>query len=244
MRSDTGGIDRAKLSAALLTSGRENSLKQLESIVHPLVTADRQQFLDNAEANGEWLVVLDVPLLFETMDAEARATLFDAIIVVSAPADVQRARVLAREGMSEEKLTAILARPVPDATARAAADWGIETGHPSLAPARAQLARCLASLAEQHSAAYDRWRTTASGGVARVLGVSFDLDDTLWPTWPPIKAASAELARAIDEQLPRMAAAGCGASDALRRSGVAAEAQPLLGHDFTELRRWRCSRKR
>ena len=82
VQSDEGGIDRSKLSAALLTAGKDASFKQLEKIVHPLVTADRDAFIQRASEDGEWVVVLDVPLLFETMDVGVRANLLDAIVVV------------------------------------------------------------------------------------------------------------------------------------------------------------------
>ena len=89
-----GGVDRAKLSAKLLGAS-DADLKAVEAIVHPLVTADRSSFLDEAASDGEWLIILDVPLLLETMGNEVRSKLLDSLIVVSAPAEVQRARVLA-----------------------------------------------------------------------------------------------------------------------------------------------------
>ena len=244
--SPEGGIDRAALSSALLTSGRETSLKRLEELVHPLVTADREAFVAKASAEGAWCVVLDVPLLMETMDADKRATLLDALIVVSAPAEVQRVRVMARPGMTAEKLDAILKRQVPDEVKRAAADFVIETGHETLAPARAQLARCMQTLAERHAAAYGRWRGaplqpargTSVASMLRVRAVSMDLDDTLWPTMPPILAASARLDQDIAELLPRAAAAGAAERSTLRSAvEQAGRAQPLLAHDMTELRR-------
>jgi dephospho-CoA kinase len=103
VEAENGGIDRAKLGAAVAQAGREASLKKLETIVHPLVTADRNAFLEKASKDGEWLVVLDVPLLLETMDEAARAKLLDALVVVSAPAELQRERVLARPGMTAER---------------------------------------------------------------------------------------------------------------------------------------------
>jgi dephospho-CoA kinase len=121
-----GGIDRAVL-AAKLRSGEAN-LKDVESIVHPLVSADRSSFLDDAARAGEWLIVLDVPLLLETTDEVQRAKLIDTLIVVSAPEEVQRARVLARAGMTEDKLQFILSKQVADAAKRAAADHLVDTG--------------------------------------------------------------------------------------------------------------------
>lgn len=158
--AEDGGIDRAKLGAKLRAG--EANLKDVEKIVHPLVTADRNAFLERAAAEGAWLVVLDVPLLMETMDAGARAALLDALVVVSAPADVQRARVLARPGMTDEKLDFILTKQVADATKRDAADFVIDTGPlpsgvSSFAPARAQLTQCLDALAARHSTKYHAW---------------------------------------------------------------------------------------
>jgi dephospho-CoA kinase len=120
-----GGVDRAALSKAVV--GDAAALAALEAAVHPLVAAERRAWLARQEAAGAPLVVLDVPLLYET-DGDAGV---DAVVVVSAPADVQRARVLARGGtMTEAKLDAILARQVPDAVKRQRADFVIETGVP------------------------------------------------------------------------------------------------------------------
>ena len=117
-----GAVDRETLSALALNA--PDALKRLEAIVHPLVSADRTAFLEAARARGETLVVLDIPLLFETGAHDA----FDAVVVVSAPAQTQRARVLARPGMTAKKLDAILARQAPDADKRAKADHVIDTG--------------------------------------------------------------------------------------------------------------------
>jgi len=99
------------------------ALRRLEAIVHPLVWAARDAFLKEQEEKGARIVVYDVPLLFET-GAEKSV---DAIVVVSAPEDVQKARVLARPGMTEEKFAAILAKQVPDAEKRARADFVVHT---------------------------------------------------------------------------------------------------------------------
>ena len=116
-----GRVDRAALAAQL--AGDEAAFQRLEAIVHPLVREAERAFLAAAAKRGDDLVVLDIPLLFET-GGESRV---DAVVVVSAPAEVQRARVLAREGMSLEKLEAIHARQVPDVDKRAQADFLIET---------------------------------------------------------------------------------------------------------------------
>ncbi|MDR7230804.1 dephospho-CoA kinase [Caulobacter sp. BE264] len=117
-----GAIDRAKLSAEVV--GNAEALAKLEAIVHPLVGAHRIGFFEEAKAKGHEIVVLDIPLLFET-GGEKRV---DKVVVVSAPADVQRERVLARPEMTAEKFEAILARQTPDAEKRARADFVIDTG--------------------------------------------------------------------------------------------------------------------
>ncbi|MFN4275975.1 MAG: dephospho-CoA kinase [Ferrovibrio sp.] len=132
-------VDRDVLSRLVL--GKPDEIKKLESIVHPLVGMERQRFLAEAEAHGEPFVVLDIPLLFE---GKGRAGV-DAVIVVSAPADMQKSRVLARPGMTEEKFAAILARQVPDADKRAGADYVVDTGV-SLAETEARVAEVLAAL--------------------------------------------------------------------------------------------------
>lgn len=117
-----GAVDRAALSTAVV--GRPEALARLEAIVHPLVRAEEEAFLRAAEASGALAAVLDVPLLFET-GGETRV---DLVVVVSAPAAVQRARVLARPDMTAAKLDAILARQMPDAEKRRRAHVVVDTG--------------------------------------------------------------------------------------------------------------------
>lgn len=117
-----GVVDRAKLSAVLMAEPAR--FKELEAIVHPLVKASERAFLQESAASGTPLAVLEVPLLFET-HGDARV---DVTVVVSAPADVQRQRVLERPGMTAEKLDQILARQVPDAEKRRRADFVVDTG--------------------------------------------------------------------------------------------------------------------
>ena len=132
------GVDRTALGEAVL--GKPELLKRLEAIVHPAVGEERAAFLaQNASAR---LVVFDVPLLFET-GGESRV---DKVAVVSAPAEVQRARVLARPGMTAARFDAILARQTPDAEKRARADYVIDTGG-SLVATRARVAEIVADLA-------------------------------------------------------------------------------------------------
>ncbi len=128
-----GAVDRAALAKIVL--GDTQALAKLEAVVHPLVAEDREAFMTAAAQAGADAVVLDIPLLFENETEK----FFDATIVVSAPAETQRARVLARPGMSEEKFEAILRLQTPDAEKRQRADYIIDTGLP-LEETRAQTA--------------------------------------------------------------------------------------------------------
>jgi dephospho-CoA kinase len=116
-----GVVDRKRLAARVL--GDKGALASLEAAIHPLVRAREAAFLDDAASAGHPVVVLDIPLLFET-GSESRC---DAVLVVTAPAEVQRARVLARPGMTEPQFAAILARQTPDAEKRARADYLVDT---------------------------------------------------------------------------------------------------------------------
>ncbi len=117
-----GAVDREALRRAVL--GNPEALKRLERIVHPLVRQEERRFMAAARRRGERLVVLDVPLLFETGGAGR----CDEVIVVTAPAAVQRWRVLRRPGMTEERLRAILARQTPDKEKRRRADHLVHSG--------------------------------------------------------------------------------------------------------------------
>ncbi len=116
-----GVIDRTALSKAVV--GDPDALARLEGIVHPLVREAEAEFLGAARRHGHPLVVLDIPLLFET----GREVDVDAVLVVTAPEPIQRDRVLARPGMTAQKFEAILARQTPDADKRARADFVIDT---------------------------------------------------------------------------------------------------------------------
>jgi dephospho-CoA kinase len=132
-----GKVDRAKLSARVVHDPA--AMKQLEQIVHPLLGASRQKFFDEAQAAGTPVVVVDVPLLFET-GGEKRV---DAVVVVTTSRELQRERVLARGTMDEEKLNSILARQMPDAEKRRRADFVVDTSH-GLDPVRARIRDILA----------------------------------------------------------------------------------------------------
>lgn len=137
-----GAIDRAALSARVV--GNEDAIERLETIVHPFVRRAQAEFLQASRNAGARFVVLDIPLLFES----GGVSLVDKVVVVSAPTDVQRARVLARPGMTDEKFAAILARQTPDAEKRARADFVIDTGG-TLDQTRAQVRAVLDALREQ-----------------------------------------------------------------------------------------------
>jgi dephospho-CoA kinase len=135
-----GMVDRKLLSARVL--GDSAAFKRLEDIVHPLVQEAERRLLAEAERRGEKIAVLDIPLLFET-GGEKRV---DAVVVVSAPPDVQKARVLERPGMTLEKLEAILAKQMPDEEKRRRADFVVDTSQ-GFDAARAQVRAILEAVA-------------------------------------------------------------------------------------------------
>ena len=116
-----GKVDRNKLSVRVVHDPA--AIKRLEQIVHPMLGASRQKFLDDAERSGAPVAVVDVPLLFET-GGEKRV---DAVVVVTTTPEIQRQRILARDNMTREKLDAILARQLPDAEKRRRADFVVDT---------------------------------------------------------------------------------------------------------------------
>ncbi|MFZ3312048.1 MAG: dephospho-CoA kinase [Xanthobacteraceae bacterium] len=116
-----GKVDRSKLAAMVLNDSA--ALERLEAIVHPLVFASRERFLAQARSRGVPVVLLDVPLLFET-GADCHC---DAVVVVSAPPEVQRRRALERPGMTEDKFAAILRKQTPDAEKRRRADFILDS---------------------------------------------------------------------------------------------------------------------
>ena len=139
-----GKVDRSRLSALVLDD--PSALKRLEAIVHPLVQAAEQELLAQAQARGEKVAVLDIPLLFET-GGDRRV---DAVVVASAPAEMQQARVLARPGMTWEKLEAILRKQMPDVEKRRRADFVVDTSH-GIDDARAQVRAILDAVATMPS---------------------------------------------------------------------------------------------
>jgi dephospho-CoA kinase len=119
---NNGAIDRAALGRRVF--GDDTAMRRLEAIIHPMVRADESRFLEAMRRRGTKLVVMDVPLLFES----GRQQRYDATMVISAPAFLQRARVLARPGMTAARFAAILARQMPDAAKRQRADFIVTSG--------------------------------------------------------------------------------------------------------------------
>ena len=134
-----GRVDRQRLSAQVIH--HPEAMRQLEQIVHPMLSASRQKFFDEAERSGAPVVVLDVPLLFETGGEKH----VDAVVVVTTSPESQRERILARGTMTDEALDAILARQLPDAEKRQRADFVVDTSH-GLDPVRAQIKDILAAV--------------------------------------------------------------------------------------------------
>jgi dephospho-CoA kinase len=134
-----GKVDRARLSAQVVQNPA--AMKQLEQIVHPMLGVSRQKFFADAEAARAPVVVLDIPLLYET-GGEKRV---DAVVVVTTSPEIQRERVLARGTMDEARFEAILARQVPDAEKRKRADFVVDTSH-GLEPVRERIRDILAEV--------------------------------------------------------------------------------------------------
>ncbi|MFZ5783206.1 MAG: dephospho-CoA kinase [Pseudomonadota bacterium] len=157
-----GVLDRQALGARVF--GNREALRRLEAIVHPLVGLRQRAFLKRAARRREKLVVLDIPLLFEGM-GERRV---DATLVVSAPAFLQRARVMARPGMTAERLDGILRQQVPDAVKRRKADIVIPTGL-GLAPTRRALERAVVDLKTREGRCWppNPWREKFTARLAR-----------------------------------------------------------------------------
>jgi dephospho-CoA kinase len=141
-----GVVNRSALGAHVLSDPA--AMKKLEAIVHPLVWAARDAFIQQRQAQGDRMVVYDVPLLFETGADKS----VDAIVVVTAPPELQKQRVLMRPGMTQEKFEAIVGKQTPDTEKRARADFIVETGE-GLDAARAQVRHILKTLRES-----SRWR--------------------------------------------------------------------------------------
>ena len=143
-----GQVDRAKLAARVVGDGA--AFAKLEAIVHPLVAKARVAFITEAQARGTPVILLDVPLLFET-GGERHC---DAVVVVSAPLDMQRSRAFERPGMTEEKFAALVGKQVPDAEKRRRADFIVDTSQ-SFDHAREQVRDILQAIAKMRQSRGD-----------------------------------------------------------------------------------------
>jgi dephospho-CoA kinase len=139
-----GKVDRELLSRIVV--GDPSAVGKLEAIVHPIVRKHQDRFLEECRARGETIALLDIPLLFET----GREKELDFVVVVTAPADVQRQRALQRPGMTEKKLEKILSRQTPDSEKRARADFIVDTSK-GLPAALAQVREIIANLREKQA---------------------------------------------------------------------------------------------
>ena len=146
-----GSVDRARLSKAVLNN--PEALKQLEAIVHPVVRAAEKNFLIQSAADGYEMVVLEIPLLFETRADE----MVDVTIVVSAGAAVQRDRVPRRPGMTSDKLAAVIAQQMPDDEKRARADYVVDTSGP-VEDTNARIDKLIESLTGKTGGAMEIWQ--------------------------------------------------------------------------------------
>jgi dephospho-CoA kinase len=136
-----GKVDRSRLSAQVVNDPA--AIRRLEQIVHPMLRAYHQKFIEDAEQSGTPVAVVDVPLLFET-GGEKRV---DAVVVVTTDPDIQRQRILARDDMTSEKLDALLARQMPDSEKRRRADFVVDTSR-GLDPVRARIREILVEAAK------------------------------------------------------------------------------------------------
>ncbi len=149
--SEQGRVDRSRLSEAI--AGSSDAIARLEAIVHPMVRRKQREFILREAEQGVGLVILDIPLLFES-SADA---LVDAVIVVSAPEPVQRERLAARRGLTPEKIDDLLGRQMPDADKRARADFVVDSSGPMKAT-YAQLDCIMATLRERRGGKIAKWR--------------------------------------------------------------------------------------
>lgn len=151
-----GLVDRGRLAAAVMND--PGAIARLEAIVHPMVRQEERAFLLAERARGADMAVLEIPLLFET-GADARV---DVTVVVSAPAAVQRERVLARPGMTEEKLARLLANQLPDVEKRARADFLVDTSG-TIAETEAAIDSLVESLRGRQGSVLSAWLDEAGG---------------------------------------------------------------------------------
>ena len=239
-----GVVDRKELGARVLSDSAAMAL--LEEIVHPLVQQDREVFLREMSELGHFLVIYDIPLLYEK---PSTAPYVDYTIVASSDADIQRQRVLNRPGMTTEKFESILSKQMSDEKKRKLADYVINTNSDHLAPAKSQIAKVLESIIEKQP---DRWNIWKSRHPDRITdaktdlinirdafdAVVFDLDDTLCPVMGPVMGAVELLDELIHEKMPLTKKnLGDEYKNKLREAMMRiSKEEPMISHDLTTVR--------
>eukprot|EP00598_Pedospumella_elongata_P003449 CAMPEP_0184985632 /NCGR_PEP_ID=MMETSP1098-20130426/14217_1 /TAXON_ID=89044 /ORGANISM="Spumella elongata, Strain CCAP 955/1" /LENGTH=247 /DNA_ID=CAMNT_0027509727 /DNA_START=142 /DNA_END=882 /DNA_ORIENTATION=+ len=163
-----GRVDRTKLSTVIMRD--PSSLSVVEKIVHPLVSAERVMFYENAADAGKLLVVYDIPLLFENLSKHT----VDYIVVATANPEIQRRRVLERPGMTEEKFHSILQKQVPDEEKRKNADFLIHTDYEGFSEAKRQLANHIEAIIEKNPDLWETWKSGKPGATHNELPVGLD----------------------------------------------------------------------
>jgi dephospho-CoA kinase len=217
---ENGAVSRKVLTEKILAES--GVLQRIESIVHPLVNLKRKEFVETANRRGDFLIVHDIPLLFETQQSKN----FDYVVVVTADKELQKKRVLARPGMTVEKFEAILKKQVPDEEKRKHCDFLISTDFDGHAAARAQVAKIVESVILAHPERWNQWKQRQSdppgnlvcrfvlcnyvnhflvtdSNVRKMFDMFlFDLDDTLVPVLGQLQAAQAALFEFMETNMP------------------------------------------
>jgi len=217
---ENGAVSRKVLTEKILAES--GVLQRIESIVHPLVNLKRKEFVETANRRGDFLIVHDIPLLFETQQSKN----FDYVVVVTADKELQKKRVLARPGMTVEKFEAILKKQVPDEEKRKQSDFLISTDFDGHAAARAQVAKIVESVILAHPERWNQWKQRQSdppgnlvcrfvlcnyvnhflvtdSNVRKMFDMFlFDLDDTFVPVLGQLQAAQAALFEFMETNMP------------------------------------------
>lgn len=157
-----GAVSRKLLTEKILAEPLV--LQRIESIVHPLVNLKRKEFVEAANRRRDFLIVHDIPLLFETQQSKN----FDYVVVVTAEKELQRRRVLARPGMTVEKFEAILKKQIPDEEKRRNADFIISTDYEGHAAAKAQIAGIIESIISSHPERWNQWKQRQSNQTCKI----------------------------------------------------------------------------
>lgn len=215
--------------------------------MHPLVSAERVMFYENASNAGKLLVVYDIPLLFENIDRHK----VDYIVVATANPEIQRRRVLERPGMTEDKFYSILQKQVPDEEKRKNADFLIHTDYEGFSEAKNQLANHIEAIIAKNPDLWDSWKNGKSDATPKELPagldeleisvrcaidmVVFDLDDTLVPVLTQLNSATTAMLNFLQEKMPQTAAV---VNEKLRHTMKSIMLEfPLIAHDLVEVRR-------